>query len=386
MGISKSQCEERSRSWRPAALRTALVVISISFCWLAGELFVRNLYEGKYAQRPFFFKSDSNLGWAPNEDLDHTFYGSDFQMSIKTDADGYRIGSLDDWRQAEDLIVVSGDSYTFGWGVSNEETLVDELDRLINENDGERRVVNLGVGGYGTSQSAIRLREFWREHGDKVSVVFFLHSHNDYAENVHFASIQSGRRKYRERSPNGSASHLYNFLSRAVENVLRSLTSIENDEIRPSPDILFNVETIKVELEPGEIEVGSLRVNSSQLFDERQHQSLTQERKSLTALQSELMKLSLAEIHTRAEGGAAVVMHAVIHSSPDWYVDEVEEFVNMERITRPQQAIEFVGRVPARDEFQGQLENSHSGSHFTPELNAFYAQFMNQALGSFSLE
>ena len=160
MGISKSQCEERSRSWRPAALRTALVLISISFCWLAGELFVRNLYEGKYAQRPFLFKSDSNLGWAPNEDLDHTFYGSDFQMSIKTDADGYRIGSLDDWRQAEDLIVVSGDSYTFGWGVSNEETLVDELDRLINENDGERRVVNLGVGGYGTSQSAIRLREF----------------------------------------------------------------------------------------------------------------------------------------------------------------------------------------------------------------------------------
>ena len=81
-----------------------------------------------------------------------------------------------------------------------------------------------------------------------------------------------------------------------------------------------------------------------------------------------------------------MVMHAVIHSSPDWYVDELEEFVNTERITRLQQAIEFVGRVPARDEFQGQLENSHSGSHFTPELNAFYAQFMNQALGSFSLE
>jgi lysophospholipase L1-like esterase len=57
-------------------------------------------------------------------------------------------------------IVVLGDSFTFGFGVSGDETYPNVLERLLNEGSDEDRfeVLNFGVGGYSTRDEVLTLR------------------------------------------------------------------------------------------------------------------------------------------------------------------------------------------------------------------------------------
>ena len=73
-------------------------------------------------------------------------------------------GMRDDEPQSErsDMrrVVVVGDSFTFGFGVSGDETYPNVLERLLNERsgDGQFEVLNFGVGGYATRDEVLTLR------------------------------------------------------------------------------------------------------------------------------------------------------------------------------------------------------------------------------------
>jgi len=359
------------RTW---LFRVAAVVSSLLVAWCGGELFTRALHGSRHAERPAFLEPDSRLGWRPASFLRHDFYGPDFRIEIVTDSAGYRLGRLGDWSTGAPLIIASGDSYTFGWGVSSADTYPSLLDDRVSAAGAATpmRVVNLGVGGYGTTQSALRLADFTaREHRPPIRAAILLHSHNDFVDNIQFLVMREGFTRPVQISPNGSPSHLANWIRRSALHWRDPETSVGDDHVR-KPDILLNTRLKRIEQPSREIRVRSLVVQSEDLFLEREHQAPTLERASLTPLQTALLVESLQFFHAALAAEETLILHAVIHSAPDWYVDTVARAVSAARTSG--QRVVFVGRVPARRDFEGTFANRHSGHHFTPELNRYYAE------------
>jgi hypothetical protein len=90
---------------------------------------------------------DSYLGWAPAEN-----YRSD---RLSVNAQGLR-GTREHplaKPNGERRIVVTGDSFTFGEGVADDEVYTEVLDAMLEDT----RVVNIAVHGYGTDQQYLRL-------------------------------------------------------------------------------------------------------------------------------------------------------------------------------------------------------------------------------------
>lgn len=68
-------------------------------------------------------------------------------------------------------IISFGDSYTYGYGVGQDETYPAQLARLLEERfPGRYEVLNAGVNGYGTYQELIALRQALRYQPDIVTI------------------------------------------------------------------------------------------------------------------------------------------------------------------------------------------------------------------------
>src|SRR5512132_1553295 len=117
----------QKRSASPLAI-AGLVVAALVVAFVVGEVAVRLIYGAKYRPRPVFGVGDTRLGWKPGPKLDDTFYGPDYSVHIRTDADGYRLGSLGEIDYSKELVVLLGDSYGFGWGLSTDDTFASRLD------------------------------------------------------------------------------------------------------------------------------------------------------------------------------------------------------------------------------------------------------------------
>ena len=178
------------------------------------EVILRVVYDDKFGKRPRFIIADEELGWRPNAGLDHTFYGADFKIDIHSDDDGYRLGRLGQIDYGKELTILCGDSYVFGWGVPTEETMASYLDECVDRvSGGSRRVVNLGVGGYGTLQYYFRLANFLKAHdSSRISTVIIIHSPNDATDNLKSLGYHIGAWEVRNREePERSPVHLLNF-------------------------------------------------------------------------------------------------------------------------------------------------------------------------------
>ena len=365
---------------RKLAPKLALFCAAALVCFALAEFAVRAIYGGRYAQRPSFLEPHPELGWRPQANLHHTFFGSDFQTDIATDERGYRLGRLGAWTEAQSLILLGGDSYTFGWGVSTDETWASLLDERVSaESDGAIRVANLGVGGYGTTQTSRRVAShfehtashFERPAPPPVRAVVMLHSHNDFSDDVAFLAVSEGFRRLKRVPPNGSRFHLITFVRQALRRWREGEGARAFRDGRRR-DALFHVALEEADRSAGGVAVGSLHVPKERLFADAEGQRPTLERKALTPLQSALLAESLDRLHRAAPHAGVVCLHAAIHSAPDWYVEAVREAVEVSAMSVGRRA-RFVGRVPATDEFKRRFENAHSGHHFTPELNAYYA-------------
>jgi hypothetical protein len=128
---------------------------------------------------------DPDLGWSyiPNRTVTQRFgsYGRPIPMHFNDL--GARVGApgrrFD--RQTPTVIFV-GDSYTFGHGVTYEESFAGQFERQAGPSI---QVVNLGVQGYGTDQSLLLLRRHLRDFNTKAVVYTFLLDHvkrNDNAD------------------------------------------------------------------------------------------------------------------------------------------------------------------------------------------------------------
>lgn len=135
-----------------------------------------------------FHVSDSGLGWRGRPSIKMRFHRPDFDALVETGADGWRSADPAPPAAPTQKILFLGDSFTWGWGVSQGEVFTDELQRRLSPAIG---IYNRGVNAFGTAQEYLLMeRELGQTHYDHVVLMFFF---NDVSNNV---DGRRGRRPY----------------------------------------------------------------------------------------------------------------------------------------------------------------------------------------------
>lgn len=169
------------------ALGSTLLVVSLVVALAAVEIVLRGFYP--LGGEPPIHEFDPVLGgrMRPNVDLVHVWDNHENVTSIRTNELGLRSHSLPAPKAPNELrILLLGDSYTFGYGVGDDDTFASLLERRLNErDDGSRRhvVVNAGVSSYGTAQALLQYEAVGRTfEADVVVLNFFVG--NDLQDNL----------------------------------------------------------------------------------------------------------------------------------------------------------------------------------------------------------
>lgn len=163
------------------AARVALVVAGILLPLVVLEIVLRVIDAPVEIYNPLngFNVGDERLGWKGRPNVDRRFRKLAFDTHVRHDADGFRAPEPAPDAAATERILVLGDSYVWGWGVSQGELFTDHLQRAL----GPRvAVVNRGLDAYGTAQELLLLEdELRRRRYAKVVLLLFI---NDFEDNV----------------------------------------------------------------------------------------------------------------------------------------------------------------------------------------------------------
>ncbi len=159
--------------------------------FVAGQGFVN---EDAYAYRP-----DLRYGYKLKPDISITVqnYSSSLVVdklppwTIVSNAEGFRVSSLENKKQAPKTLYVLGDSSSFGWGVDYEKTYASLLVEKLNASRFKLR--NLSLPGFSSFQGKL----LWQElegikNGDRVILSF--------GWNDSYPSLQTDRRQFAARN------------------------------------------------------------------------------------------------------------------------------------------------------------------------------------------
>jgi hypothetical protein len=161
------------------------------------------------------FIADSKLGFRRNPDSEGFYKTNEFNNYIKFNAYGWNdversIAKPDNTFR----IIVLGDSYVEGLQVAREQTFTHKLETLLNNSGRKKRyeVINMGVGGYGTTQELLLLKDRGLEFEPDL-VILSLLTGNDIRNNSIFLDQSTKNwkkafRPYIELSKDTSILHL----------------------------------------------------------------------------------------------------------------------------------------------------------------------------------
>lgn len=123
------------------------------------------------------------IGWTLAPGFSGRFPGADFDVEVDANGDGLRDRTFGARPPGTRRILGLGDSFAFGWGVENGESLFKVLERRLNESGPDRyEAVNAGIPGFGTYEELQLLRSIGlRYEPDLVAVAFY--EGNDYQNN-----------------------------------------------------------------------------------------------------------------------------------------------------------------------------------------------------------
>ena len=369
---------------------TALMLSGLFIAALLCEGFLRLAFNDKFGKRPRFIRADPELGWKPNSHLDNYFYGADFRITVRTDKDGYRLGKLGETDYSRELILLCGDSYVFGWGVSTDETVASHLDeRIYSASNGARRVVNLGVGGYGTFQYYYRLMQFVKDHPlARIGGIIVVHSQNDAADNLkslgyHIGSWEVKNREERERS----SLHLFNFFQYAGTAIKRKLRlsdppaggAVTDPYLQ---DVLFSHEYTRTNKKyPPGVDFDGRRISFRDVSDEDWYAEKLLERRSMTRIQRELIQVAVEFIHKMAGESGIRIVHTATPTMSGWYRRELASTLAGARGSE-RETVSFPLLLLDPSDYPGQVMNRHGGGHYTGGFNRFWAGKIAALLGA----
>ena len=138
------------------------------------------------------FSYSAQRGWRLTPGWRGRHRHSDFDARYEINRHGFR-GQFPPRPSGGQRVAVVGDSFTFGFGVTNGATFVDRL----NETAGERLAcLNFGVPGYSTDQEWLLVKDrVWAFEPDVVVLVVYLA--NDIMDNPRAWPLQGNRAKPR---------------------------------------------------------------------------------------------------------------------------------------------------------------------------------------------
>jgi hypothetical protein len=164
------------------ALVVGINIVAISMVLGAGELAARWVTGavGTYQDEQLpMCRADALTIWRYRPNLDFTYRTSEFVTRIRTDDAGLREGPITPDAEGVTTVLFIGDSFTFGWGVAEEERYSEVLTRLMAEKrPGTRlRIVNAGHWMYAFDQQLVLMKEMIERYRPAVVVqgIYWIH-------------------------------------------------------------------------------------------------------------------------------------------------------------------------------------------------------------------
>lgn len=170
----------RSKRWLQ---NLALSAVTTLLCVLVVELALRLISPVQTFVNPLssFHRFDPELGWTGTPNLKAKFRKIDFDVMVRSDAEGFRAReSTVQPRPASPVIAVLGDSFTWGWGVGNGKVFTDVMQDELGT---AAEIRNFGVNAYGTLQELLLLKRYL-SNGLRPQYVVVMFYQNDFYDNV----------------------------------------------------------------------------------------------------------------------------------------------------------------------------------------------------------
>ena len=186
--MDQSQTVRRFLKLAVAACSVGVALVAVEFLLLRGVLGLHGIEDADV------YVYDPGLGWALRPNVEARSSTLEFAYTISTDRLGLRRADPGDlWHSAARRILIVGDSFAFGWGVSSDEMLSSRLQRALGNSGGSAAVLTAGVPGDSTDQEYLA----WKRLDSQVdpAVVIVLMGNNDPpADNA--STVRMGNASY----------------------------------------------------------------------------------------------------------------------------------------------------------------------------------------------
>jgi lysophospholipase L1-like esterase len=113
-------------------------------------------------------------------------------LEVKINSTGFRDKEFEVPDQTRTRIICVGDSITYGWGISLEDTYHKRLEALLNDRGHDVDIMGLGVPGYNTVQEFHMIREKALSLGPDILLLQI--AMNDFERTVSVRTFQEGKR------------------------------------------------------------------------------------------------------------------------------------------------------------------------------------------------
>lgn len=173
-----------------------------------------------------FHESHPLVGYRGKPNFSGRFRTAEFDALIVHDANGFRRQEYQTpLAQSRHRILVFGDSFTWGWGVSQGDEFTDQMSRQLPG----YHVMNFGLNASGTLQQAVLFETYGRPllaPGDTLLLMFFNNDFNDNLTGFLHAELRDGEirlvgpvKKLRKKSVLKDASYLINAIVYSADRI-----------------------------------------------------------------------------------------------------------------------------------------------------------------------